>query len=423
MMKNRVVITGLGVVSPNAIGINEFEVALKSMKSGITFHQTLKDKGFSCQIAGMPKLEQSHLDQYFTPLEQKGLIATGLIYGGIAGQEAWKNAGLDFNEEPDYDSGIIFGTGVLGVDKLREAFNKIDQNQVRRLGSQSVIQTMASGISAFLSQKIGCGNMVTTNSSACATGTEALIMGYDRIKNGKAKRILVGSTSDSGPYIWGGFEALRILPHQYNEHPELASRPFSENASGFVPSSGSGALVLEDYETAKQRNATIYAEIIGGHVNSGGQRQGGSMTSPNAKAVIKCIQSAIDDASLKPKDIDIINAHLTATKMDATEIENWTLALNRQGGDFPIINSLKGMIGHGLASCGSLELVASVLQIQKGFVFGNLNAEPIHPSILKLIDGSKIPLKTIKHQTQILAKASFGFGDVNACVIVKKFSH
>ena len=422
-MNKRVVITGLGVVSPNGVGIEAFEMALKSMKSGITFHQDLKDKGFSCQIAGTPQVEKKHLDQYFSPLEQKGLLATGLIYGGIAGQEAWKNAGLTFNENPDYDSGIIFGTGILGVDKLKEAFDRIDQNRVRRLGSQSVIQTMASGISAFLSQKIGCGNQVTTNSSACATGTEALMMGYERIKHGKAKRILVGSTSDSGPYIWGGFEALRILPHQYNDNPERASRPFSEKATGFVPSAGSGALVLEDYETAKQRDATIYAEIIGGHINSGGQRQGGSMTSPNAKAVIKCIQSAVEDANIKPKDIDVINAHLTATKMDASEIENWTLALDRKGKNFPIINSLKGMIGHGLASCGSLELVASVMQMHKGFVFGNLNAEPIHPSILNLIDKSKIPLKIINYQPQILAKASFGFGDVNACVVLKRFEH
>lgn len=419
-MNKRVVITGLGVVSPNAIGVIDFEMALRDMKSGITFHQSLADKKFSCQIAGTPKVEQQHLDQYFTALEQKGLLANGLIYGGIAGQEAWHNAGLSFNDEPDFDTGIIFGTGVLGVNKLRDAFHKIDQNQVRRLGSQSVIQTMASGISAFLGQKIGCGNQVTTNSSACATGTEALMMGYHRIKTGRAKRMLVGSTSDSGPYIWGGFEALRILPHLYNDKPEEASRPFSKDASGFVPSSGAGALVIEDYETALERQAPIYAEIIGGHVNSGGQRQGGSMTAPNSKAVIKCIQSAIEDAEITSKDIDAINAHLTATKMDSTEIENWTLALERKGRDFPYINSLKGMIGHGLAACGSLELVASVLQISKGFMFGNLNAEPIHPKISNLIEKDKIPLKSIDYQPEVLAKASFGFGDVNACVVLKK---
>ena len=420
-MNKRVVVTGLGVVSPNAIGIHAFEKALKTNASGITHHKDLEKKGFSCQVAGTPKIDKLHLDQYFSALEQKGLTASGLIYGGIAGQEAFQNAGLKMSKNPDYDSGIIFGTGVLGVDKLRDSFNKIDNNQVRRLGSQSVIQTMSSGISAFLSHKTGCGNIVTTNSSACATGTEALIMGYDRIKSGKAKRILVGSTSDSGPYIWGGFEALRILPHQYNNNPEAASRPFSKNASGFVPSSGAGAILIEDYESALQRNANIYAEVLGGHVNSGGQRQGGSMTAPNTNAVIKCIASAIEDANIYPRNIDAINAHLTATKMDPTEIENWTIALDRSGIDFPKINSLKGMIGHALAACGSLELVASILQIHKGFLFGNLNAEPIHPSISKLIDTNCIPLKSINFQPYILAKASFGFGDVNACVILKQF--
>lgn len=419
-MNRRVVITGLGVVSPNAIGVKDFEMALRNMQSGIKFHQALADKKFSCQVAGTPEIKKKHLDYYFSAIEQKGLLASGLIYGGIAGQEAWLDAGLAYRDNPDFDSGIIFGTGVLGVNKLKEAFDRIDQNQVRRLGSQSVIQTMSSGISAFLSQKIGCGNQVTANSSACATGTEALISGFERIKYGKAKRMLVGSSSDSGPYIWGGFEALRVLPNQYNNHPQEASRPFSEKASGFVPSSGSGALVLEDYEVAKERNAKIYAEIIGGHVNSGGQRQGGSMTAPNSMAIIKCIQEAIKDANISPKKIDVINAHLTATKMDPLEIRNWTIALKRQAKIFPLINSIKGMIGHGLAACGSLELVASVLQIHKNFVFGNLNAEPIHPDILNIIDKQSIPLQTIKYHPQVIAKASFGFGDVNACVILKK---
>ncbi len=280
-MGRRVVVTGLGIVSPNGIGINEFHQNLVELKSGITHHEILNKKGFSCQVAGTPKIEQQHLDDYFTPLEQRGLTANGLIYGGIAGQEAWLDAGLTFNEDTDYDSGIVFGTGILGVDKLKEAFDKIDAKNVRRLGSQSVVQTMASGISAFLAQKIGCGNQVTTNSSACATGTEALLLGFERIQSGKAKRMLVGSTSDSGPYIWGGFEALRILPHRYNDRPEEASRPFSAEASGFVPSSGSGAMVLEDYESAMKRGANIYAKVLGGHVNSGGQRQGGTMTAPN----------------------------------------------------------------------------------------------------------------------------------------------
>jgi 3-oxoacyl-(acyl-carrier-protein) synthase len=419
-MKNRVVITGLGVVSPNAIGKKNFITALKDGKSGIKFHQELADLKFSCQVAGTPLVNQQHIDQYFTPLEQRELKATGLIYGGIAGQEAWLDAGLAYNEGPEPEAGIVFGTGILGVDKLKEAFDKIDAKNVRRLGSQSVIQTMASGVTAFLNQKIGFGNRVLTNSSACATGTEALILGFEHIQSGKAKTMLVGSCSDSGPYIWGGFDALRILPYQYNGNAEEASRPFAENAAGFVPSSGAGAMVIENYEHAKKRDAKIYAEILGGDINSGGQRQGGSMTAPNSEAVVKCISNAVKNSGVNSADIDAINAHLTATKMDATEIDNWTKALKRKGKDFPYINSLKGMIGHGLAACGSMELVASVLQFSEGFVFQNKNASPVHPKIKSLIDENKIPIKTIDYQPKIIAKASFGFGDVNACVILKK---
>jgi len=419
-MKNRVVITGLGVVSPNAIGKENFLKALKAGKSGIQFHQELANLKFSCQVAGTPLVNQQHIDMYFTPLEQRELKATGLIYGGMAGQEAWLDAGLTFNKEPNQEAGIVFGTGILGVEKLKKAFDKIDDKNVRRLGSQSVIQTMASGVTAFLNQKIGFGNRVLTNSSACATGTEALILGFEHIQSGKAKTMLVGSCSDSGPYIWGGFDALRILPYQYNDNPEEASRPFAENAAGFVPSSGAGAMVIEDYEHAKQRGAKIYAEILGGHINSGGMRNGGSMTAPNSDAVVRCISKAGENAEINPQDIDLINAHLTATKMDATEIENWTRALGKHGSDFPFINSLKGMIGHGLAACGSMELVASVLQLSKEFIFKNLNAEPIHSDIKALISEDKIPLETIDNQGKLLAKASFGFGDVNACVILKK---
>jgi 3-oxoacyl-(acyl-carrier-protein) synthase len=232
--------------------------------------------------------------------------------------------------------------------------------------------------------------------------------------------MLVGSCSDSGPYIWGGFDALRILPYQYNDNPEKASRPFAENATGFVPSAGAGAMVIEDYEQAKKRGAKIYAEILGGEINSGGHRQGGTMTAPNSNAVIGCISSAIDNAEINPQSIDAINAHLTATKMDATEIENWTRALGRNSKDFPFINSLKGMIGHGLAACGSMELVASVLQLSEGFLFKNLNTEPVNSSIRALISEDKILTETLDYQPKILAKASFGFGDVNACVVLEK---
>ncbi|MBT8319821.1 MAG: beta-ketoacyl-[acyl-carrier-protein] synthase family protein [Gramella sp.] len=422
-MRKRVVITGMGVAAPNAVGLENFNKALQNMTSGIRFFSELEALKFNCQIGGEPEITTELLNKYFTPLQLRGLNSSGIIYGVISGTDAWEDAGLEISEAdtPDWDSGIIFGTGILGVDKFREAIHLIDKGQTRRLGSTSVIQTMASGISAYLGGILGCGNQVTTNSSACTTGTEALIMGFERIQAGKARRMLVGSCSDHGPYVWGGFDAMRILPGKYNNDPMRASSPMSKNASGFVPGSGAGALLLEDLDSALARNANIYAEVLGGEVNSGGQRGDGSMTAANNEAVIKCIQAALKNSNVQPEEIDAINGHLTATNRDPVEILNWTKALKRKGTDFPIINSLKGMTGHCLSAAGAIECVASVLQIKNDYIFGNLNCEEVHPEILEMIGAERIPKLKIEKEINFLAKASFGFGDVNAVAIFKKY--
>jgi len=423
-LKNRVVITGLGVVAPNGVGLEDFTKAIKSGKSGITFHQNLKDKGFSCCIGGIPEVSEEKKQEYLTSLQLRGFNSTSILYGVMSAVDAWKEAGftVDENSPLDYDTGLIFGTGTSGIEKFREAIYKIDDQNVRRLGSTSVLQTMASGVTAYLGGILGLGNQVTTNSSACTTGTEALLMGFERIKNGKAKRMLVGSSSDSSLYTWGGFDAMRVMTYKHNESPQKGSRPMSATASGFVPGSGGGALVLESLESALERKATIYAEVLGGNINSGGQRNGGTLTAPNAKAVQKCITDAILDANINPSEIDAINGHLTATSKDALEIENWTKALHRKRGNFPFINSLKSQVGHCLAASGAIESVASVLQIKEQFVFPNINCEDVHPEILALIGIDKIPTQKIDTNITILAKASFGFGDVNACVIFKKYN-
>nr|WP_315202847.1 beta-ketoacyl-[acyl-carrier-protein] synthase family protein [uncultured Flavobacterium sp.] len=421
-MKNRVVITGLGVVAPNGVGLDAFQHAIKNGISGIRHFEELERLKFSCQIAGMPDVSTELALQYFTELELKNFNATGILYGVIAGIDAWKDAGLSMErfDEPDWDSGTIFGAGSSGIDKLRESIYKIDDFKVRNLGSSSVIQTMNSGVSAYLGGKLGLGNLVTSNSSACTTGVESIIMGYDRIRSGQAKRILTGSTSDSGPYIWGGFDAMRVCTYKHNNSPETGSRPMSASASGFVPASGAGALVLEDLDTALARGARIYAEVLGGALNSGGQRGLGTLTAPNPAAVQKCIQSAMANAGITGQDVDAINGHLTATTKDGLEISNWSEALNRKGIDFPYINSLKSTVGHCLSAAGSIESVATVLQIYQGFVFPNRNCEDLHPEIEAIVDSSRIPVKLIETDLNIILKASFGFGDVNGCVVFKK---
>lgn len=420
-MENRVVITGLGVVSPNGVGLDNFIHAIKNGISGIEYHEVLKELSFSCCIGGIPKVSEELKRNYFTELQLKDFNSSGILYGCMAGMDAWKDAGLSITDETDFDSGTIFGAGTSGVEKFREAIYKLDDKNVRRLGSTVVAQTMASGVSAYLGGILGLGNQVTTNSSACTTGTEAILMGFDRIKSGRAKRMLVGSTSDHGAYVWGGFDAMRVLTYKHNDSPEKGSRPMSATASGFVPGSGAGAMIIETLESALERNATIYAEILGGEVNSGGQRKEGSMTAPNSAAVQRCIKNAVTNSKIDAKDIDAINGHLTATSKDFTEIDNWSKALNLQGTDFPYINSLKSMVGHCLSASGAIESVASVIQIHHNFIFPNINCEDLNEQITDLISEDKIPQKLIEKEVNIVAKASFGFGDVNGCIIFKKF--
>lgn len=421
-MRNRVAITGIGVVSPNGVGVNQFLKSLKTGQSGISFLPELKELNFSCQIGGIPTITNTDKHRYFSDLELRNFNSSGILYGVIAGMDAVLDAGIEVaKEEPLWDLGIIFGAGISGVDKFREAIYRIDNKNVRRLGSTTVIQTMTSGVSAYLSRLLGAGNRVTANSSACATGTESLLMGYEHIASGKATTMLCGSTSDHGPYIWGGFDALRIMNYKSNENPKRVPGPMSTEASGFVPGSGAGAYVLENLEHARKRGVKIYAEIVGGNINNGGQRGGGSMTAPNNEAVQRCIQSALKNGNIHASEVDYINGHLTGTIKDSDEINNWSVALNLKGKDFPFINSLKGMTGHCLAACGSIEIVATILQMNHNFIFPNVNLSAIHGNILSKIDSSKIPKKAIETELDTVLKANFGFGDVNACVIFQKF--
>ncbi len=432
-MTKRVVVTGLGVAAPNAIGVPQFSAALKAGISGIKHDPELERLLFSCQIAGKPAITTELNANYLTGLEQRNFNSNGILYGLVAGIDAWLDAGLFLANdsqrgnkpgetgEPDWDSGTIFGAGTSGIDKFRESIYRVDDLQIRKLGSTIVIQTMVSGISAFLAGKLGLGNQVTTNSAACTTGVESILMGYERIKAGYAKRMLCGSTTDSGPYIWAGFDAMKVCTYKHNHDPQQGSRPMSASASGFVPGGGSGAMVLEDLESAHNRGVRIYAEILGGEINSGGQCGKGSMTSPNPLAVQRCIENALRNANVKGSDVDCINAHLTATSRDSDEIRGWSRALGRVGVDFPPVNALKSMIGHCLSAAGSIESVAAVLQLYEGFIFPNLNCEDLHPEIAELVAPEQVPMSLIFRDLNVIAKASFGFGDVNACVLLKKY--
>jgi 3-oxoacyl-(acyl-carrier-protein) synthase len=195
----------------------------------------------------------------------------------------------------------------------------------------------------------------------------------------------------------------------------------SASAAGFVPGSGAGALVLESLESAERRGARIYAEVLGGFVNCGGHRMGGSMTAPNPHGVQRCIRGAVSMAGIRPESIDAINGHLTATSADPMEVANWARALELPRGRMPLLHSTKSLIGHALGAAGGIECIASVLELHHGFVHGSLNCEDLHPSIVPY--ERSIPHATVdRPDLAIIAKASFGFGDVNGCVVFRKFA-
>jgi 3-oxoacyl-(acyl-carrier-protein) synthase len=422
--RTRVVITGLGVIAPNANGVADFDMALRKGQSGLRHQEKMAEAKFGCTVAGTPVGVDALCDETFT---QEQLLAMNMNqrYASLAAIEAWEDAGLarpaEDSDEVDWRTGAILGTGIGGMDTIAEKVVPFtDAGKVRRMGSTCVEQVMASGISARLSGLLALGNQVTTNSSACSTGTEALSMGMERIRAGLADRMLCGGAEAASHYIWSGFDAMRVLNRGSNDEPEKASRPLSASAGGFIPGSGAGVVLLESLESAQGRGAHIHAELIGSGLNCGGHRMGGSMTAPNPTSVQRCIGDALADAGVHPDQVDAINGHLTATGADPKEVAAWAEALGRAPGTLPPITATKSMIGHALGAAGGIESVASILMVERGYVHPSINCEDVHPDIE--MHAASIPHSALDlPDLDILVKAGFGFGDVNACLVFKRY--
>jgi len=413
----------MGVVAPNGHGLETFAKALREGRSGIRYFPELAELKFGCQIGGMPDNFEEVRKRYFDH-EKLLSINDNIGYVSVSAVDAWQDAGFSLpgDDSPvDWDTGAILGCGIGGMDTIaHRVVPMVNEGKTRRMGSRIVEQVMNSGTSARVGGLLGLGNQVTSNSSACSTGTEAVVDATARIRAGLAKRMLAGGSEGASPHIWAGFDSMRVIARKYNDQPERGSRPMSASANGFVPGSGGAVLVLEELETALQRNARIYAEVLGGAVNCGGQRNGGTMTAPNPEGVKRCVQNAIADAGITADAIDAINGHLTATYADQVELKNWSYALQRGPDNFPYINSTKSMIGHCLGAAGAIESVATILQLHEGFLHPSINCEDIHPVLADFSD--RIPREAIEcPNLTIIAKACFGFGDVNSCLIFKKW--
>ena len=231
MTRKRVAVTGMGVVSPIGNTLEDFEAALKTGRSGIRKFEALAELNFKCQVGGIPQSVDSIATAYFDE-EERMAMNNCMTYACIAAMDAWTDAGLELPERPAsevlWDTGAVVGSGAGGVETLGSRVVPLtDAGQVKRLGSMCVEQIMSSNLSAKIGGLFGLGNQVTSNSSACATGAEAIYMAAERIRNGQAQRMLAGGAEGVSRYIWSAFDAMRVLARKFNDQPTEASRPMS----------------------------------------------------------------------------------------------------------------------------------------------------------------------------------------------------
>lgn len=409
-------------MAPNAVGLEGFRRALFEGKSGIAFSTQMKESGFGCQVAGIPDISEQAADGYFSDELRKN-SNTSMKYAVIASIDCWRDSGLPLprlDSPVDWRTAAIIGTSLGGIDTIGEfVVPETNSRRVRQLGSSAAERAMSSCASACVGGLLGLGGQVTTNSSACSTGTEAIANAFWMVREGRIDRVLAGSSEAPSIYTWAFLDSLRVMSRNSNEQPQAASRPLSASAGGFVPAGGAGILLLESLESAQARKARIYAEVLGGHSNCGGQRNGGSITASNPEGIQRCAGEALEAANINPWNVDYINGHLTGTGGDAKEIRCLATALNRPLRDMPWINATKSMIGHGLGASGSMECVATVLQLVHGFLHPSLNCEDFHPEIPEL--QPKVPRTAVPWKGDVALKTSFGFGDVNSCVVFKRW--
>ena len=419
----RVVVTGVGVVAANANGKEAFSRALREGRSGVRSVPKLRESDMFCPVGGLPQGIDELKLRYLSEEEVLG-TNQNMTFAAIAAVDAWEDAGLPRpvpgSDEVDWDSGTIVGTFGAGIDAVAEKLLPlVKAGKLRRITSTLLEQTMISGNTARVASVLALGNQAST---ACTMGNDAVVAAFRHVREGRAKRMLAGGSEGFSKYVLAVGSAIKMLCRPSNDPPERASRPMSATASGFVPASGAGVLLLESLSSARARGARIYAEVLGAHVNSGGQRAGGSMSRPNAEGMRRCIRAAVAMAGIRPEEVDAINGHLSSTAADPLEVECWRDALGLPPSRMPLLHATKSLIGHAFGAAAGIECVAAVLELAEGFVHGSANCEDLHPALAAYAD--RIPHTTVLvPEMKVMAKTTLGFGDVNACVIFRKFEN
>ena len=412
-MKRRVVITGLGVVSPIGAGVEKFWSNLVAGVSGIDIIKRFDpvEIGLSVHIAG--EVKDFEPEKYFDKKDAQK-VSDFIKFAVAAADEAIKDSGLLEGKFDPYRVGVIIGTGIGGLRDIEEQQKVLMEKGPRRVSPFFIpygISNMASGLVAIRFGFKGPNYCVV---SACATGNHSIGDAMRLIQKGDIDVAIAGGCESAiTPLGVAGFASMKALSTR-NHEPQKASRPFDRDRDGFVMGEGAGILVLEEYEHAKARGAKIYAELVG----YGATDDAYHITAPCAdgEGAYMCMKLAIEDAGIRPEEVDYINAHGTSTPLnDKSE----TLAIKRLFGEHAYklkISSNKSMIGHLLGAAGAVEAVATVKSIQTGIIPPTINLENPDPEC----DLDYVPNKAIEYTVNYALSNSFGFGGTNACLLFKR---
>ncbi len=411
--RKRVVVTGLGAVTPIGIGKENFWNALIAGQNGIGKITSFDDAQVSVQIAG--EVQDFAPAQFIDKKELKRMDRF-TQFALAAARLAIEDSKLDVENIDNDRAGVFVGTGIGGMDTLHNQYEKLFGKGASRISPFFIpmaITNMAAGNVAIAFKLRGpCSCIVT----ACASGTNAIGDAFHLIQRGDADIMLAGGAEAAiSPAGVAGFAAMKALCSDHNDDPAHASRPFDKNRSGFVMGEGAGIILLESLEHAKARGAHIYAEIVGYGRNDDAYHI--TTPAPGGITQAKCMKLALDDAGLKPEDISYINAHGTSTHFnDKGETEAIKNLFGEHAYKIPV-SSTKSMTGHMLGAAGGVEAVATVLSIEKNIVHPTINYETPDEGL----DLNYVPNVAQAHEVNAAISNSFGFGGHNACVVFKKY--
>lgn len=409
MLLKRVVITGIGVVSPFGRGIENMMNSLLAGKSGVVQVPGLSEiTGMRTRVAALA----TGVDPMEIPRKFRRSMSSMSIFATLASLDAAAMAGLTEAHLSNGRLGVSIGSTIGSPQTMQDFFRDFGiDNSLERMKSTLFFHIMNHSCASNVAQMLGVTGRILAPSAACSTSCHAVGYAAEMIGMGKQDFMLCGGADEFHPLTSGTFDIMNAASTAFNDSPTSTPRPFDLDRDGIVCGEGSGVLLLESLESAIGRNATILAEILGFATNS----DPGSIANPNSSCIANCMRLALDDAEVKPEQIDYVNAHATATEQgDIAECE----AISSIFGNTTPVSSLKGHLGHAMAASGTLELAACIEMLRHGLLIPTLNLEHVDPlcaNVQHLHGVTKRPVTTV-------IKNNFALGGVNSSIILRRYT-